>query len=107
MPGCGSDLPVPTGQSPPLVKEDEVMKRSLRFAALALLLASLGSPVLGQTVTGTVTGTVTDTSGAVVAGVSVVARNQKTGIEYTTRSNPVGAYTIASVPIGDYVIHAE
>jgi outer membrane receptor protein involved in Fe transport len=75
--------------------------------ALALLVASLASPVLGQSVTASVTGTVTDNSGAVLKAAAVAAVNQSTQVEYKTASNDAGVYTISGLPIGRYVIKAE
>ncbi len=74
---------------------------------LALLLAGLAPPVLGQMVSASVTGTVTDTSGAVLKGAAVVAMNRNTNIEYPTKSNDVGVYRISSLPVGSYVVRAE
>ena len=79
----------------------------LRCVVFVLLVASLGSPVLGQNVTATLTGTVMDSSGGAVVNASVAARNQKTGVEYGTRTNDVGVYTIPALPIGVYIVHAE
>jgi len=80
----------------------------LKVGPLALLLAAgLASPVLGQTVTASVTGTVTDNSGAVLKTASVTAVNQSTRVEYPTKSNDAGVYTISGLPIGSYVVKAE
>jgi hypothetical protein len=74
---------------------------------LALLVASLASPVLGQSVTASVTGTVTDNSGAILKAAAVVVVNQSTQVEYKGQSNDAGVYTIAGLPIGRYVVKAE
>jgi outer membrane receptor protein involved in Fe transport len=59
-------------------------------------------------VSATVTGTVTDESGAVLKGATVTARNQATGVEYHTRSNDAGVYTISGlIAPGTYVVRAE
>src|SRR5262245_40203286 len=79
----------------------------LTAGPLLLLVASLAAPVLGQSVTGTVTGAVTDNTGAAVKGVSVVAENGKTGVQYPTKSNDVGVYTSSGLPAGDYQVRAE
>jgi hypothetical protein len=72
-----------------------------------LALTGLTSPVLGQTVGASLTGTVSDHTGAVRNDASVVAVNQKTGVEYPTKSNEAGVYTITGLPIGTYVVKAE
>ncbi|HEX6738225.1 MAG TPA: carboxypeptidase-like regulatory domain-containing protein, partial [Vicinamibacteria bacterium] len=54
-----------------------------------------------------VTGTVTDNTGAALNGASVVAENRKTGVQYPTKSNEVGVYTITGLPTGQYTVRAE
>jgi outer membrane receptor protein involved in Fe transport len=86
------------------------MKSNLRSlkAALALLLAfGLTTPVLAQSVSATITGTVQDKSGAVLKDASVTAINQKTQVEYPTKSNQSGVYTIQGLPLGTYTIKAD
>lgn len=80
----------------------------LKAGPLALLLAAgLASPVLGQSITASVTGVVEDNQGGVLKGASVTAVNQKTGVEYPTKSNDAGVYTVTNLPIGTYTIKAE
>ena len=79
----------------------------LRAGPLLLLLASLAPPILGQTVGASLTGTVTDNTGAVLTKASVVAVHRNTGVEYPTKSNDSGVYTITGLPIGRYVVKAE
>ncbi len=45
-----------------------------------------------------------DTSGAVVAGATVKARNTGTGLERTTETSTEGNYSIAELPIGTYTV---
>jgi len=80
----------------------------LKAGPLALLLAAgLASPVLGQSITASVTGVVEDNQGGVLKGASVTAVNQKTGVEYPTKTNDAGVYTVTSLPIGTYTLKAE
>jgi len=80
----------------------------LRAGPLTLLVAALATPALAQAVTATVTGTVADASGAVLKDAAVTAVNQKTGVEYPTRSNQSGVYTVTGLPApGTYVVRAE
>jgi hypothetical protein len=69
----------------------------------AMLFAALGGMQLwAQADRGTITGTVTDPSGAVIAGVRVVAANTATGAEYESLTNQIGIYSIMNLPIGSY-----
>jgi hypothetical protein len=81
-------------------------RNRLKAGLLPLILASLTSPVLGQTNLASVTGSVTSKDGNPLAGVEVVARNVATGVTYTARSNEAGLYTITPLPIGTYKIRA-
>jgi hypothetical protein len=82
-------------------------RNPLTSAPLALLTIALAASAFGQTVTATLTGTVTDNSGAVLKGATITATNKNTGVEYPTRSNEAGVYTIPGVPVGTYVVRAE
>lgn len=54
--------------------------------------------------TATLHGTVTDASGAAVPRATVTARNQATGIGWTTETNEEGNYLIPALPAGVYRI---
>lgn len=74
-------------------------KRCLWLAVVSVLLAGV---VSAQTFRGTIVGTVTDSSGAVVSGATVKARNVDTGLERTTQTTPDGSYSVPELPIGTY-----
>ena len=57
--------------------------------------------------TATIQGTITDESGAVLANVKVIARNQATGTERTAQTDSTGNYQIALLPIGTYRLEAQ
>jgi hypothetical protein len=59
-----------------------------------------------QTGAASITGLVTDASGAAAPGVTVTATNRATSVDYSGASNQSGNYTIASVPVGTYVVKA-
>jgi hypothetical protein len=52
--------------------------------------------------TGSLSGTITDPSGAVVAGASVVVKNNATAQEFTTQANDDGFFRIPSLNSGTY-----
>ncbi|MBI3653339.1 MAG: TonB-dependent receptor [Acidobacteria bacterium] len=64
------------------------------------------APVLAQS-TATLQGAVTDPSGAVVANVKIIIRNQATGFERTVQSDSSGNYQAAALPIGVYRIEVR
>src|SRR5690349_24592920 len=87
------------------------MTRSVRRSLGTLLLLAFGLLIPGlafaQTGAASLTGIVTDQSGAAVPGATVTATNQATNVDYTAISNETGNYTIASLPVGTYVLKAE
>src|SRR5437899_1370251 len=60
-----------------------------------------------QTDRGTLTGTVSDTSGAVIPGVAIDAKNVQTGAVYQAGSSETGNYTLAQLPAGTYELSAQ
>ena len=83
--------------------------RRAQWALGLWIVVLLLTPRTGSAQTGaaSITGLVTDESGAPTPGVTVTATNQATNVIYTAVSNEAGNYTIASVPIGTYVVKAE
>jgi hypothetical protein len=81
------------------------MKR-LSVTTIALLCLFLSMQAFGQT-DASLSGTVTDSSGGVIPGVTVTAKNDNTGIVTTTVSNASGVYNFPRLLPGIYTINAE
>ena len=71
------------------------------------VLTVLPSLVRAQTGAATNTGLVADETGGALPGVAITARNRATDVPYVTVSNAAGNYTIASLPVGTYIVSAE
>jgi Carboxypeptidase regulatory-like domain len=84
------------------------MKSISRWAlfAFSTLLAGFcllaAAPLSAQTIYGSMAGTVTDTTGAVIAGAQVQAKNDQTGSTQQTLSTSAGSYRFPELPIGTY-----
>jgi hypothetical protein len=80
--------------------------RSAKVATALSLFALLVfcGQVFAQTTSGDLTGLVTDVSGAVVAGATVDALSQSTGVKSEQLTTGAGAYHFANLPIGSYTI---
>src|SRR2546423_8169353 len=80
----------------------------LSLPSLVLVVIAL-TPALsfGQSATATLTGTVKDTSGAILPGVTIAARNTATNELRTTVSGADGLYRLSSLPRGPYEIKGE
>ncbi len=76
------------------------------LAALTLFAVCILTAV-AQTGTSNITGTVRDTTGAVVPGAIVTAKNEATGVTNTQTTNDSGLYSFASLPVGNYTITVE
>src|SRR5262249_50245281 len=76
------------------------------LVALIILFIASASSALAQS-TASLSGTITDSTGAVVPGAALVARNQATGIESSTTTDSSGAYLFPSLPIGAYHIEVK
>lgn len=70
--------------------------------AAIVLLASAAA--LAQIDTGSIVGSVSDSTGAVIAGASITATNQLTGVEQKVVSNADGQYQISALTPGDYTV---
>src|SRR5207245_5968381 len=62
---------------------------------------------VADTPTATLSGTVYDSSGGVMAGVTVMVRNIATGVARTTSTNQAGAYQMLGLQSGQYQLSAS
>ena len=72
-----------------------------------LLLLVIATPLTLLAQQSGIVGTVTDSSGAMITGVSVVARNVNTGETRQATSNEVGHFTIPNLQAGVYEVSAQ
>ncbi|HEX4488984.1 MAG TPA: TonB-dependent receptor [Terriglobales bacterium] len=84
----------------------EVCFRRTLLSVVASLVVSLSVPAFAQKITGDISGTVTDSSGALVANVTITALNKGTGVTRTTTSTSSGSYRLTELPSGDYKVTA-
>ena len=81
------------------------MRGRLLGPVLGLLIFGLTpSGARAQDITATITGFVRDSSGAAVAGATVVATNNATQEARSAKTNDAGEYTIALLPVGTYTL---
>lgn len=83
-----------------------IAAKLLGMAMTILLAAGIVMPQ-AQATAADLVGTVVDPNGAVVAGATVIARNNATGISRTVTSNEDGTYQMIGLPPGEYEITAE
>ena len=77
-----------------------MFKRSVSIFAVSL------SFLMAQTQS-RLDGVVSDSTGAVIAGATVVARNVATGVIYTAKTNETGIYTMPFLPPAEYELTGE
>src|SRR5258708_3004047 len=80
------------------------LRSALLIGAGVLLTAALS---FSQTSTTALSGTIYDSSGAVVAGATVTATNDATGVALTQTTNNAGLYSFPSIPVGSYTLTVE
>jgi len=77
----------------------------MRFPFVVLLSAcalTLALPLRAQSPNGVLNGLVVDPSNRVIVGADVVAVNDVTGVQYTTKTNDEGIYVLPNLPPGPY-----
>ena len=83
------------------------MERIRAWFVVALLVLAATPALLAQLPTATILGVVKDTSGAVVPGAALTARNTETGQTRSAVSAADGSYRFAALPVGAYEIRVE
>ena len=73
-----------------------------RFVPLYVFLALSALHLLAQSPDGNINGLVSDPSSATVVGAEIVAVNDVTGVQYTTKTNTEGIYVLPNLPPGPY-----
>jgi hypothetical protein len=74
------------------------------FVCVCLLQLIFVGMLRAQTNRATITGTVTDSSGGIIAGVKVTARNAGTNVETKGVTNADGIYVLPNLPPGTYAL---
>jgi hypothetical protein len=81
------------------------VRKHLLFLAICAVILSLSATGLGQELAATLTGTVTDSSGAVVAGATVVVHSEETGSDVrSVTTNDTGSFNITNLPAGRFTV---
>ncbi|HEY6121053.1 MAG TPA: carboxypeptidase regulatory-like domain-containing protein [Pyrinomonadaceae bacterium] len=84
------------------------LKSAVRLAlAFCALLVLSSVPTFAQATKGTIRGTVADPNGQVIAGATVTAKNQNTGVESSTVTTGDGLFVIPELIPGQYTVTVE
>jgi hypothetical protein len=86
---------------------DFVMRNTLIVTFISALVILVQCTVQAQITTTMMLGVVTDGTGAVVPGVTVLARNKGTNLSRSVETNEQGAYRIDFLPIGAYELEVS
>ncbi len=81
------------------------MHRRFLFLSAAVTLTAISG--FGQSTFATITGAASDSTGAVVPGVGIEAREMNTGYVYRAETNDSGLYTIANIREGTFTLKAS
>ncbi len=72
-----------------------------------LTLVLLAPVLLAQTGTSNILGAVSDSTGAIIPGATVIARNEATGVSSTQTTTEAGIYSFPALPVGSYTVTVE
>ena len=89
------------------LKYFEEGSKNMKRIVLCVVAFLLGGPMmLAQLPTGTILGVVKDSTGAVVPGAKITARDTDTGQTRTVMTGTDGAYRFDALPVGNYSDHS-
>jgi hypothetical protein len=83
------------------------MRNAQRFATICFVVLALSSFLSAQSYRGSIRGRIVDPTGGVIVGAKVTAKSNATGLVRETLSDADGAYVLAELPAGEYVVLAE
>ncbi len=83
------------------------MRNLVRLVCVLAMAIFAGSSASAQQITGSIRGTVLDTSGGVVQGAPVNAKQTETGLTRTAMTDRAGAYVLLELPVGHYELQVE
>jgi len=78
-----------------------------RFVRWLLCLAATLSSLLAQSPNGNINGLVSDAATRAIIGADVVAVNDVTGVQYSTKTNSEGIYVLPNLPPGPYRVQVS
>jgi carboxypeptidase family protein/TonB-dependent receptor-like protein len=81
--------------------------RYLKVLLITLGLSVLFFPDAFAQANSRISGTVTDTTGAVVPGAKVTAKNEATGVTHSQVTTDAGLYSFPGLPVGKYSVKVE
>jgi hypothetical protein len=82
-----------------------LIKKHIYLITVCIAVLSLSLLGMGQELAATLTGTVTDSSGAVVAGATVVVHSEETGADVRSiATSSTGGFNITNLPAGRYTV---
>ena len=86
------------------VTRRRVLHLVARWIPVVALLCAASLATWAQVVSGDLTGNILDPSGSLLPNATVVAKNDATGVETTTKSTSAGTYRLSNLPVGLYTL---
>jgi hypothetical protein len=91
----------------PVENSADARFHKILLLAVVCVLALMISPAMQGQATGRFSGTVVDKSGSIVAGATVIATSQSTGLAREAKTDNTGQYLIPLLPVGTYTLRVN
>src|ERR1700728_2159999 len=89
------------------VEDANTRSHKLLLSIVVCIVTLMISPAMRGQATGSFSGNVSDKSGSGIAGATVIATSQTTGLTRDTKTDGAGHYLIPLLPVGIYTVHVD
>jgi hypothetical protein len=89
------------------VEDADTRSHKLLLSIVVCIVTLMMSPAMRGQATGSFSGNVSDKSGSGIAGATVIATSQTTGLTRDTKTDSAGHYLLPLLPVATYTVHVD
>jgi hypothetical protein len=89
------------------IEDADTRSHKLLLSIVACIVVLMMSPAMRGQATGSFSGNVLDKSGSGIAGATVIATSQTTGLTRDTKTDSAGHYLLPLLPVATYTVHVD
>ena len=89
------------------VEDADTRSHKLLLSIVVCIVTLMISPAMRGQATGSFSGNVSDKSGSGIAGATVIATSQTTGLTRDTKTDSAGHYLLPLLPVATYTVHVD